>query len=138
MNKSRLFRGKSKETGKWVVGWHVFANSCDYILEEYDACGFNGCQWSEEWYEEWTEVHPETVGQSTGRKDKNGVERYEGNLESHEGDMYEIVWCEKFSGFFWRIVSKAGADAGRIVQLGEPDGTEGNIHENPELIEAKE
>ena len=62
--------------------------------------------------------------QSTGVKDKNGKEVYEGDiLEDHYGHRAEIKWDTKGAGFI-------GFNAFTIVD----DRIIGNIYENPELL----
>jgi len=84
MSKPRHFRGKRKDNGKWVVGWYLQTQEGDRIFgtdlcDEDVYCRFN-------WEEHETPgpdcdcwaVHPNSVSQSTGRFDKNGVEIFGG------------------------------------------------------------
>ena len=77
--------------------------------------------------------------QSTGLKDKNGVEIYVGDIvKNDEGEMGQVVYLKQESGFVV-ILSKSDYRLGHR-NTGEPydvaSGHEviGNIHENPELL----
>ena len=79
---------------------------------------------------EW-EVIPETVGQYTGLKDKNGKEIYEGDILHLWGGEY----CQGYYEFNQIFTVKDLSDS---FYLGECENIEvlGNIYENPELLKS--
>ena len=83
------------------------------------------------------EVIPETVGQSTGLKDKNGVDIF-------EGDIVFDRWANKYTPVFQNGIYMAynpknlmQNDPSTQFNIIWKDGCEviGNIYENPELLE---
>lgn len=123
------FRGQSVATKKWIYGYPVKnLQGWIFIIEEGNINKF-------------TRVIPETVGQYTGLKDKNGKEIY-------EGDIIEIVYCnskymgkvifnEKTCGFeIWynSVVGVYGEKATHKINFAMDIEIKviGNIYDNPE------
>lgn len=121
-----LFRGKRTDNGEWAYGAPVYI---DGYVEMY---------WfdSEKQEIEHTLVAPETVGQYTGLKDKNGKKIFEGDVvkrtvyigsgHSHAYEDYIHVVRYKF-----------GAFDPRTFIMNESCEIIGNIRDNPELLEVE-
>jgi uncharacterized phage protein (TIGR01671 family) len=133
------FRGKRSDNGEWIYGYIQFSKdkSSAWICESKE--------------DDWTVKnqfpnHPETVGQYTGLKDKNGKEIYEGDILHHvwnsgHDHMLETTSFVKWynAAFFvddlkrsdWMLSMHTLADWATVEIIG-------NIHEHPHLLDGEE
>lgn len=123
MNREIIFRGKSLNTNCWVYG--------DLRQDKIRRKA----------YIEYDEVNPDTIGQYTGLKDKNGKEIYEGDILQDEFDSrinhivkYDNSRCS-YTG--WCSLVHWNWEKGNIISqewINECGKTViGNIHDNPDL-----
>jgi len=127
------FRGKRIDNGDWVYGYYYTQiithagnrKSRDHFMRTEQNIRY--------------EVDPDTDGQYTGLKDKNGKEIYEGDIvRDKKGRHLEVFWKEIGTGGWWFCYNQDGdryhVDAIHLDYL----EVIGNIHDNPELLEGSE
>lgn len=117
------FRGKRVNNGEWVYGYYLVAAGMPFI----SAFGIR----------EPILVDPDTVGQYTGLKDKNGNEIWEGDVCRAIAntrvplDPFAVIWNNEYAQWFWKDLKGEDEFWKSIAERSEVIG---NIHDNPELL----
>lgn len=144
MNERYLFRGKRKDNGEWVTGYLIKGNNTYIVTPE--SIYYMVVSISYIASVEFVEVIPETVGQCTGLKDKNGNWVFEEDIAKfrrfENNYIGKIIFNHKTAGFefWWNIVAGAyGEKATYTANLSVCDEIEvfGSVHDNPELLEVE-
>ena len=74
--------------------------------------------------------------QSTGLKDKNGKEIFEGDIVSIDTDEFDLLFVKYESGIYWLMDDEECVE--HLSDYYKYVSIVGNIYENPELLEAEE
>lgn len=128
------FRGKRLDNTAWVYGDLRQENSGRVIIMT------NLSTWKDNGdvidpYGERIDVKPDTVGQYTGLKDRNGKDVWEGDLlRTPEGDIMVAEWID--AQIITRCVRPYNPRYKNSLTFAYPVSVViGNIHDNPELLE---
>lgn len=134
-----LFRGKTPsddeyiDDGEWVEGYYTCFNGKEHRI--YSGYAETDCG---DYYPDWFNVVPETVGQYTGRTDKNGKRIFEGDIVTglflfgltinavvtFQDGAFGLEWYRGNVKTFNAFTSICNVEYEVI----------GNIHDNPELL----
>ena len=122
--KEILFRGKRVGNGKWVEGYFIRQYVSNEIITADD---------------EIYHITPETVGQYTGLKDKNGTRIFEGDIVRCKDTLHEVIFCKISGCAFFGITMPDRGEIWNFDGITRADGMEviGNIHDNPELLKGE-
>jgi uncharacterized phage protein (TIGR01671 family) len=123
MNREIRFRGKTVDGERWIYGHYYAFTGYSYIN--------TGSVFA-------PRVIPETVGQFTGLKDKNGVEIYEGDIvdtgDKDFGFKTLPVVFRECCFTYPHSTQPLSTHAELVAKDGEGITVIGNIHENKELL----
>lgn len=140
MNREILFRGRGIDdgtefAGRWLRGDRLIIGGKVYIHPQSNTTKVEG---------HLTrllavhEVDPDTVGQYTGLKDKNGVKIFEGDIISYSKSK-EIVYFD-ISLRIPCFTTGIGAGSSTVphpYKISKRHAVVGNIYDDPELLEAR-
>ena len=126
-----LFRGKRADNGQWVYGFYAQElQGRHYILAD-EGDFYDGPMLT------MVEVIPETVGQYTGLKDRNGVKIFEGDvvryLNSIESGNGVVIFDACAFLFNWIDIDETDSLL-RYFQCSKELEVIGNVHDNPEAM----
>ncbi len=133
MSREILFRGKSIDIDNWLYG-KLFNYGLTAPSNVPCICVCVPTSWKEAY--NFYAVHPNTIGQYTGLKDKNGVKIFEGDVVIiGEKLKAKVIY---YDGAF-RMQSEFSPTPINTTDMGYmmrefSVRVIGNIHDNPELI----
>lgn len=125
------FRGKRIDNGEWIEGDLLRMNGHTFIFPDPAPKGIDKYK-----------VDPETVGQYTGLKDRNGREIYEGDIlafvemDDPKAFFVTVEWDERLCCIYLKHINCHGPD--RHGFFPNCYTLEANIHDNPDLINPEE
>lgn len=134
------FRGKRTDNGEWVYGYYYKAKYC---RTDDKLCDYITIPHPKEYNEPSSHyiVNPETVGQYTGLKDKNGTKIFEGDIVDVLYDVNYIGVATERIGVFEVVHNGCfmGQKGGvRYYFIPSDECTViGNIYDNPEILGGK-
>ena len=136
MNDRFKFRGKRLDNNQWYYGSYLYLHNAS----EYDYAG-NRKETKKDVHFIIDEndinyvVNPETVGQCTGLKDKNGKLIYEGDIVKQNNTIYSVNWL---NGTFCFKDTLNGENYTVEFVVPEKQEVIGNIYADAHLLEEKE
>ena len=132
-----LFRGKRTDNGEWVEGFYIVIGNPftkDGLPMRHCIAVDKTCF--------YYEVDPATVGQFTGLCDKNGNKIFEGDIVTRYKENFLVIFDDAIYSACFGLFGKDryGERTFFSFDFSEPSialAVIGNIHDNPELMEAE-
>lgn len=125
----RIYRGKRKDTGTWVIGSVLYKNDTPYIITNAERK--DGLLTVEGY-----EVLPVTVSEYVYVEDKNGVKVFSGDvLKNSFGYIMEVVYVPKWHCYGYKYFRNGIKLYSRLYGLFKKDiEVIGNIFDDEELF----
>lgn len=124
------FRGKTINGNEWIYGPTISQGTIKRKANKW---------FMEVAENKWKGLQPNTLGQYTGLKDKNGKEVYEGDIvKSISGKIGYVIFLQQEMGYVvvWHNCdTRLGhRNRGGDYEYDESIEVIGNIYDNPELV----
>ena len=140
--KSIQNEGKRVKIGDWVYGAYTpycRAGSADFKFGNPDGT-YPAIYVSDELGARFIRVDPDTLGQCTGLRDKNGTLIFEGDILQEDRNptpfIYQVDWINGNGAFIVCVRGNDGKISGCCgMEMSYNMRVIGNIHDNPELLE---
>jgi len=123
------FRAWHKELGRMMLIEIMYFFFFDNELEELEL--------NDPVMNDHISVYPDEIElmQSTGLKDKNGKEIFEGDVVSIDTDEFDLLFVKYESGIYWLMDDEECVE--HLSDYYKYVSIVGNIYENPELLEVE-
>lgn len=123
------FRGKRKDNGKWVYGYYVYdgVSGKSFIISEIEETEKEGLARVLMY-----EVIPETVGQYTGLKDRNGKKIFKGDVVKKT--PYNLVVTFEDGAYIIKEPTGFGQTRRHLYHVATDIEIIGNLYKNLELL----
>ena len=137
-----LFRGKCVDTGRWMEGGYFvhYARQLSPMGDYYKdgdiihlICQSGFADWNMPRPIQGIDVVPDTVGQCTGLRDKNGTLIFEGDICKSIDGLFLIAWDDKKCAYLMRFHDYPNESL-YMEEMWKDSEVIGNIYDNPELL----
>lgn len=136
MNREIKFRGFNEKNNKWLYGYYFVNRGLHFVVD--DKTQTNPLV-------NWKDfvVKPDTIGQYTGLKDKNGNKIFEGDIVkgvSHKSDScinelipFDVIGVVGYHKEYQTLEVRT-RQVSLHIEVAIKGEVIGNIHDNPELM----